>query len=167
MKRFSLLLISAIMLLCVLTSCGQPDENESSQTSTTAETTTEEITFYKSDVDTFKIETPYATLKYPSKWQDKCVVEKTDGNPYLVTIYGKADENVKLFDVAFGDVPDNAYVLGTFISNNEEITVSLIDYSSEYSENYSVENCPDFYAMSEDVNEIISGLVYDYNMTIN
>ncbi len=172
MKKFILIFLTLAMSLCVLTSCGEneekPEDNKEVQTTANAQTTTEKIEYYKSDVETFEIETPYAKLKYPAKWKDKCVVEKTEGDPYTVTVYGIADdENIKLFDVVFGTAPKDSYLLGTMKSNGKEVTVSLIDYSEDFADDYSVENYPELYAMVEDVNEIISGLVYEYHMEMN
>lgn len=171
MTRFILIILTLIMSLCLLTSCGNAEEKSEVdtkvQTTGNAETTTEKIEYYKSDVETFEIETPYANLKYPSKWKDKCVVNKTEGDPYIVTISGIVDDkNIKLFDIVFGAVPKNGYLLGTMTSDGKEVTVSLVDYSEDFSDDYSVEEHPELYAMLEDVNEIISGLVYDYNMIL-
>lgn len=169
MKRFILIILTLIMSLCVLTACGENEEktDETVQTTANAEATTEKIEYYKSDVETFEIETPYAKLKYPVKWKDKCVVDKAEGDPYTVTVSGIVDDkNVKLFDVVFGTAPKNGYLLGTMTSDGKEVQVSIVDYSKDYAADYSPEEYPDLYTMAEDVNEIISGLVYDYNMVL-
>ncbi len=171
MTRFILIILALVMSLCLLASCGKAEEksedNTNVQTTESTEAATEKIEYYKSDVETFEIQTPYANLKYPSKWEDECIVEKNEGDSYTVTVSGIVDdESVKLFDIVFGTVPENGYLLGTMTSDGEEVTVSLVDYSQDFTDDYSAEEYPDLYAMAEDVNEIISGLVYDYDMIL-
>lgn len=172
MKKLILILIALVITLCMFTSCSESEINNEEDTkvqiSDKAETATGEIKYYKSDVDTFEIDTPYAKLQYPSKWEDKCEVKNTEGNPYLVTIFGKADDKkIKLFDIAFGTTPKDGYILGTIMSNNKEVTVSLVDYSGDIAESYPSDKYSDLYVMAEDVNEIISGLVYNYDMVLS
>lgn len=171
MKKFVLILSAIAVSLCVLTACGEnkakPEDDKKVQTAANSQSTTENIEYYKSDAETFEIETPYAKLKYPTKWKDKCVVEKTEGDPYVVTVSGIADDkNIKLFDVVFGTAPKDSYLLGTMTSDGREVTVSIVDYSKDYADDYSADDYPELYAMAEDVNEIISGLVYDYNIPL-
>lgn len=170
MKKVILIFLTLVMSLCALTSCGENEEKaegDKAQTTSDAQATTEKIEFYKSDVETFEIETPYAKLKYPVKWKDECVVETTEGDPYIVAVSAKSgDESIKVFDIAFGAAPKNGNLLGTMNSDGKEVTVSIVDYSEAFADKYSAEESSRLYAMAEDVNEIISGLVYEYNLTL-
>ena len=123
--------------------------------------------FFRSDVDKFEIVTPYAILQYPKKWEDRVVVEQTQGDWYTVAFYAISEGgNIRVFDVVFGESPDVTFPLGTFESLQGEVEVSIVDYSGEAVEQAPEELVSDIYEMSEDMNEVISGLVYNYGLEV-
>ena len=69
MKRLTILLVLAALLFtssCALRSVDGDKGNETENDVTTEE----KIEFYKTDVETYSIVTPYCNLYYPTRWQD-------------------------------------------------------------------------------------------------
>lgn len=157
---------AALETTAVLETTAAPDTMKIPET--TAETAAvETYPFYRSDVECFEIETPYGVLLYPKKWQESCSVELSEGNPYVASFNAVLNgDRVKLFDFCFGDVPENGTPLGKMPYNGSELTVSLVDYGETILEKYPETDYPDLYMMSEDMNEVISGLVYNNGLQI-
>ncbi len=173
MKRLLVLLLCAVMLTSI--SCGKdtadteglsysPIDTSAITESTQAEETYE---FFKSDEDTFDISTPFCTLKYPVKWQNFVSVETTSGDfAYYVTFNAYLESyTLPLFTLAFGDC-DDGYLVGTLESGSDSRDVYVIDHSSEPHAVLSDEAEFSYMEMCEDVNVVISKLIYDSGMVI-
>ena len=145
------------------TELTEPESEIISQTETVSPT---EATYYQSEVDTFEIETPYGVLQYPEMWKNKVIVEQNDGSPYTVSfLVQKGEETIRLFDILFGESPDAAAELGTMDTASGAVRVSLLDYSGEAVSAFSENEREDIYAMAEDLNVVISGLVHQYGLS--
>ena len=147
-----------------------PGTTEGLSTTTAAETETEPAEthgFFKSDVDKFEIETPFAILQYPKKWEDQVTVTQTDGDFYTVSFFAIIDEkDIPLFDIVFGDNPNASFELGSMKTADGETVVSVVDYSGEAIQSVPENKVDIISQMTEDMNEVISGLVYNYGLEI-
>lgn len=174
-KLIALLLISIIAVSTV--SCGGNAETEETTTSTPVETPgateteteteteAETYEFFRTDEETFDIYTPYCMLKYPVKWKDTVSTEvyESEGT-YSVKFYAVLEWNtIPLFTVTFGQ-SESGYLLGTLDTEGSVYEVYLTDHSEELPEWLSEANELTYYEMCEDVNVVISKLVYDYGM---
>ena len=125
------------------------------------------IEFFKTDEETYIIETAYGPLKFPVKWKDYTFTETVQsGDTYGVAftaVFG--EERFSLYTIAFGNAL-GGYKLGTVNTENGEDDVYLIDAYNEAIEMTSEENRDVYYQMCEDVNVIISKLVYDSGMVL-
>lgn len=163
MKKLCILL-TAVLLVC-LAGC---DSSVSDSTSTTAisEAGNEEseIGFYKTDEDTFEIKTKYCSLYFPKKWEKYVKTEIDDKEPYTVKFIAVEEEKeIPLFDIVFGK-PSTDSKLGKL--ENEKVDVYLVDHSGEWPENITKDSESNLFAMSEDVNVLISKLVYNSKMVL-
>ena len=88
MKKICILLTAVLLSVCFV-GC---DSGASDNTSTTAIASSgseeSEISFYKTDEDTFEIKTEYCSLYYPKKWEKYIKTEIDDKEPYTVKFIG-------------------------------------------------------------------------------
>lgn len=101
----------------------------------------------KDDGETFDIETPIVTLKYPLKWKDKVTVDVSDDTVSF------SDGETKLFDLIFKESKDG-FLLGTY--NDTPI----------YVKDYPVKSDDDL-AMQAAINVIIEHLQKDSSFHIS
>ena len=133
--------------------------------STQDEATKETLGYYTSDKATYQIETKYAKLVYPEKWKDTCVTAISSEEPYTVSFKALVeDAEVPVFDVVFGAKPDKGFLVGTLPAENADIDVYIVDHSGSFAEKYPQDKYPELYEMSEDMNEVVSGLIYGSGM---
>ena len=166
MKKICILLTAVLLSVCFV-GC---DSGASDNTSTTAIASSgseeSEISFYKTDEDTFEIKTEYCSLYYPKKWEKYIKTETDDKEPYTVKFIALEEKDeIPLFDVVFGESSIGSK-LGKLEIDNEKVDVYLVDHSGEWSENITKDSESNLYAMSEDVNVLISKLVYNSEMVL-
>lgn len=163
MKRMLALIFAAVTAVGALTACS----NAPGESQTPGATTPDEASYYVSGKSTFEIKTDYAVLQYPEKWKDSCKTEIKDGDPYTVSFSAVVkDEQVPVFDIVFGAVPEDGFQVGILPADSGDVDVSVVDYSGSFAEKYPEKDYPELYEMSEDMNDVISGLVYQYNMHV-
>lgn len=167
MKRLTILLVLAALLFtssCALRSVDGDKGNETENDVTTEE----KIEFYKTDVETYSIVTPYCNLYYPTRWQDKVKTEAATGEgSYTVSFYALLEEQtVPLYAISIGE-KDGGALLGTLDTKEGAKDVRLYDKFSEYEGGLSATSEAEFYEMCEDVNVIISKLVYESKMKLH
>ena len=168
MKRI-LFIIAALCLL--LTSCGAKEEaNDDTTTApetTVAEETTEKIEFYKTDEEVYEIENSLCTLKFPVKWKDVVTTTVSDDkNSCSVVFTANLDGmTIGLYTIEIADESEG-YCLGTVKTSAGDKNVYLIDQYDEYSEMLSDESKDTYLQLCEDVNALISKLVYDNGMIL-
>lgn len=166
--------ILLVIMICSVSSCrnAQKDiENNNAdtvgETETVAEKESETIEFFKTDEETFVIETAYCPLKYPVKWQNYVAVENTQlgdtAGVSFTAVFG--EERFSLYTVAFGNAM-GGYKLGTVSTDGGDVEIYLVDTYNSAIETTSEENRDMYYQMCEDVNVIISKLVYDNGMVL-
>lgn len=98
---------------------------------------------------TFNIETDFAVLKYPSKYEKDIEVDKSEN---LVSF---SCEKVKLFDISFND--ETSEPIGKL---KDGTTVSVISY--EIDSKY--DNYDKLCAMQEGINTVLDNLIKDYDL---
>lgn len=169
MKRFLLILLALVMLLTMF-SCGKKDiekqnEKDTRSVEDTADTPKD---YYKTDVETNEVETPYGKLNYPVEWLDKVdITTAEEGDNFRVifkAVYG--DITVPLYDIVFG-TSEIGFKLGDLPYDGGSVQVFCDDYTMEGTELVPEESLEDYYVMCDDLNVIISHLVYDHGMTVN
>lgn len=105
------------------------------------------------------IQTKYADLYYPGKWQSSVRVEIVEGESYNVTFYGAIGdhEEIHLFTICFGDAVEAPICT---VVGPEQNTVSMGIIPSSFVPNgqWSEEELETAYEMMEDVNYLISHL---------
>lgn len=168
MNKIILLCITA--LLCVCCFCGCGDESTVSKATVPQETEITESTqvtaeYIKSDEEVFEIKTSYCSLYYPTKWKDNVKTEVITDEPCVVKFTALLDnKEYPLFDITFGET-EKGFLLGTLPTETESIDVYLLDYSDNFPKDLSEEDKNNLNEMSNDVNVIISELVYKSGMT--
>lgn len=162
MKKLCIFWVSVLLLMCFAGCNSDASDNKS----TTAQPSTEEISFYTTDEDTFEIKTDYCSLYYPKKWEKNIKTKIDDKEPYTVKFIALENkEEIPIFDVVFGKSSTGSK-LGKLKIDNEEINVYLVDHSGEWPEKITKDSESNLYAMSEDVNVLISKLVYNSEMVL-
>lgn len=123
------------------------------------------VPFYTTDETVFVIETPYCDLSYPIKWEKELKTEVVEnGESYTVKFYTTIDEkNIPLFDVNFGGKEGDP--LGTLTCEGNDISVNVINYSTDFS-TYSEEEQSDLFEMVEAINVVISKLIETYDFEL-
>lgn len=148
MKKKIIWLVLVLFVLAVCAACGnaQPiDDNAKENTSPTTETAEP-----NSD-ETFEIETSFANLQYPQKWQNKIRSEETENG---VEFYSKLDgkDEKLVFTLEFGE--SEGYHLGTM----GETDVYIVEAELDFDETWTDEEKQEIYDMQEAVNVILQGL---------
>lgn len=167
MKKLCVLITAILFAICFVGCNNNGTSDNTETTAVTPSTVTEatEVGYYQTDEDTFEIETKYGALHYPKKWENNIKTKINDGEPYSVEFIALDEyDEIPLFDIVFGETDEGAK-LGKLEINGETINVYLVDYSGDWPESVSDEEI-DLFAMSEDVNVLISKLVYDSNMVL-
>lgn len=100
------------------------------------------------------VETPYVTLKYPSKWEN-VEIEVSDGEICEVSFFTKEQA---LFDLILNG--DKGEYLGVIKDKNITVRVVFYELENDYA------NDPSYVAMQEDINVILGFLASDYSFSI-
>lgn len=173
MKRIGIFCVCIAMLL--MCSCGankneeestsEDSENEFATGDTSPEDTT--IEFYQTDEETYAINTPYCKLYYPIKWAELVETSVSEAESfYEVSFYAELEgSSIPLFNVTFGEGSEG-YLLGKLETDEGEIKVFLSVFSDDYNGSLSAEAEGDYYQMCEDINVIISKLVYENGLVL-
>ena len=136
-------------------SAATKDEAASGEADSTAAPAVPEMT--ESEVETFEIETKYAVLKYPKKWEKDVNVKINDGDPYTVSF---SSNNVPLFSLVFNGTQGD--YIGTLKRDDGNVTLRIVsEHLDKNSDRYE-----DYASMAEDVNEILNHLHFDYGLEI-
>ncbi|MBQ8475416.1 MAG: hypothetical protein IJ499_07155 [Clostridia bacterium] len=172
MKRIVLAVLLSLVMI-VLASCVEESKNSEDETTApdttqeTAEKTDETVGFFKTDEETYDIETSLVTLKFPVRWQNDVVVSVEDGEGGVCADFTAQldSRSIPLYTITIGSTGEG-YLLGTITTESGEKNVYLIDRYDK-----SADQLPDvertkYYEMCEDVNVIISKLVYDSGMVL-
>lgn len=150
MKRIFALLL-CIGIAAVFAACGSNGENatpDSASSNSSSIHPSNGNNVIDPNETFFTIETEYADLSYPEKWQKKVSVEVSKDKVSFST----ADKKVKLFDLCFGG--KDGYVIGDL---NDKKTAELRAVS--YNIDSKVNNFDECCAMQEDMNVIIQKLI--------
>ncbi len=119
----------------------------------------ESYPFYHSDDETYGIDTAYATLRYPTRWQE-LTVTRSEGEG--LSFYARTGQGeVRLFTLHFEDAP--GFLLGYLSADGRELPVMIESFSVD-AEALSEEDYFNCCAMSEDINVIISHLIDEYGL---
>lgn len=122
------------------------------------------IGYINSDVDTFVVETDYCPLHFPVKWEEYIEVEIFTETAYSVLYSAILDngDRVPVFEIVFNESNDGV-LLGT-LDNSEKVNVYLVDHSDNLPSDLTEDDTERIYMISEDVNVLISKLIYESNM---
>lgn len=119
-----------------------------------------------SDAENLRIETPYATLLYPSIWGDRIRTEVSGDTAITVSFYGAPAgvSEVHLFDIILGGDGENSVgILKT--ADGAELAVAVWDSAAAPGDDWSDEAVSEFYAMIDGINHVLSGLEAAGNFT--
>ncbi len=180
MKKIFLILLTAVILLSVC-SCKKentPDTADDtdpivSDTAELGDDTTEDVSdkFYVSDAEVYEIETPYSPIYYPTKWKDIVITETSeDDAAYKIKFSAQLDgKSIPLYTVVFGTNESGHIAAGTLmIGEDEAIRVYFVDHSAAGMEADLTEASEVTYlTMCEDINVIISNLIYTSGMELD
>ena len=180
MKKFLMFLLALSILICAC-SCGKKEttKTENKTNETTSDTTevtdtaevTEESKFFVSDKDVYEIETPYAPLYYPVEYKDIVTTEVTEGDGgYAIKFSAQLEgKSVPLYTVIFGDYEGEYIAAGTLTTDfDKSVRVYFEDHSGALTEaGLTGASETTYLAMCEDMNVVISNLVYTSGMEID
>lgn len=157
-KYLAVVLIIVLALGCV--ACNNDGENS---------TTTESAKFYETDSLTYIIDNPVCPLQYSAQWKD--IVETTvtvQSDECIVDFVADLDDkSIPVFSIVFCNNSDEGSLLGALKVDDGEKNVYLIDlYDDEMASSLSEEALEKYQAMYEDINVIISKLIYENGMTL-
>ncbi len=152
---------------------SQPHPDESGQSTETSEPsessessgssgTEDSYPFYHSDEETFPIETPFAVLRYPTRWQEAVLTSCEDGRVLFSAAVSSGP--VSLFELRFG--VEGGYLLG-YLDTEEGALPVYIESFSFGADLLSEEEYERCCAMSEDVNVLISHLIDEYGLSMD
>ena len=146
MKKALIIVLCLVLCLAAFAGCSGGKNTATPDVATPDSTISE-------DIATFTVETAYADLAYPKKWQNDVKVDIDDNDGYIVSF---SDGGVKLFDLQF-DCGDGD-VLGTLTRDGKNIILRVkfaaLDKSdADYQKHVEMQNAVDV---------IISYLSKDY-----
>lgn len=104
------------------------------------------------------IETPFARLEYPARWEDYLHLEHEGGGDYTVVFYAQLPgiEQVRLFSVSFGTETENALLVLTG-DGGAQVGVN-VKMAESYPEGLNQEQRNIVYSMQDAVNELLDAL---------
>lgn len=164
MKKHLIIMV-AICCTFLLSSCQrQAEQNGAVQSETGASIYTgglaekdaadEEIMdrIFDDSGTTYNIDSAIASLSYPDKWKDFIETEQTDN---AISFFGMvpAHDRMLLFTLEFGE--SDGYLLGTLNGTD----ISIVEGTLEFDDSWSEAEREEIYAMQEDVNVILQGLI--------
>ncbi len=176
--RKVILLLLAVIICMILASCSDDTstdvgsnstntDTKPQETETAAETEVEtEAGFYKADGEFIDLETPYVTLKFPVSWDGVVQTEvfETEAG-CTVKFYAYLDyRSVPLYDFVIGE-SDGGVLLGSLPTEKGSRSVWLIDHTENADSGLSEAAKNTYKQMSNEVNVIISNLIYVNGMT--
>lgn len=176
MKKIVILLLSFVLCFSVV-SCSKKKTNDEKPTELVSETVLEETEpeetepveydFYQYEGETFDIETPYCNLQYPESWEDMIYTEQIkNADDTEIKFYAYLDYYyIPMFSVIFGVSDENDW--GILVTDDGTVGVSISNFSYDTKYNLSNESLLTYEMMCEDVNVIISGLVYNNGLQLN
>ena len=154
-----LLLTALVLVLCIglLCSCGTDTDkaDETTVADTTVTDNAEETTAKMKS-----IHTPFADLKVSEDFFENVEYEEAEKSPYTLVFRTKADKT-DIFTLIFGGEGDA--LMGTLIGEKEN-TVIYMNFAELDSNS---ENYQEYCAYQEGINDIINGLVNDYQFVVN
>lgn len=157
MKRIVIFTVCLIAVLFCCFSCKSAKSENTVDDSVTANTEVTASNKYL-DIETYTIETRYCDLKYPTKWEGKVKTEILENYGYIVKFVAN---DINLFDFEF--VEGNGALLGTLITDNENIVINITSYELEHEmQDYEI-----YASMQSDIDVIIENLMADYNLMLD
>ncbi len=167
MKKIVLILLALILLISVC-SCAKEVNNIEEEKVTQSNEDNKDGSFYKYDSDVFEAAvTPYASLVYPVEWKDSVKVDITESEEaYKVMFVALLDGlEVPLYAIVFGD-SDTGNIIGEISKDTTTVTVYCEDLTEGSTDLLTPESADIYLQMSEDINVIISDLVYKSGMEL-
>ena len=187
MKRVLFLLV-IMMLVTMTVSCGLRNETTSSD-DTKSETSVnkdsgevyvqsdsinqepqnpDDIPFIEIEGDTYEIPTPYCNLQYPISWKDYIQLDTLETEDYYEVKFTALIEgnSIPLYSIILGDI-EIGHLIGTVINETLTFDVRFLNYTEDSVPQMSDEGNLMYYQMGEDINVIISKLVYDCGMELS
>lgn len=159
-------LISLLLCTMLLTSCATKESTVTEVVEAVtapdvlSESASETIEMDISAVENpfIEIETPFAVLQYPSRWEDMVRIVHMEGEPYAVEFYGSVNgrEEQHLFDIVFGG--DEGFQIGKIAYGDEAISMSMITYDLVIDDSWTDGEVLELRGMREDVQYIISSI---------
>lgn len=138
MKRLLAVILATLFICGIFAACGDDKKGK------------------EGSDELFTIETEYADLRYPSKWEDKVKVDTLDDNLHTVRV---SSDSKSIFDITF---TDGNTMLGTLTTDDGPVNVYVLFYELDKKD----KNYEDYAAMQDDVNVITENLAKDYDFSI-
>ena len=144
MKRLLAVILATLFICGIFAACGDDKKGK------------EDKEGKEGSDELFTIETEYADLRYPSKWEDKVKVDTLDDNLHTVRV---SSDSKSIFDITF---TDGNTMLGTLTTDDGPVNVYVLFYELDKKD----KNYEDYAAMQDDVNVITENLAKDYDFSI-
>lgn len=157
MKRIPITALAIVLCIVLLCSCGtDADKAYKTTVADTTDTDNAEETTAKMK----SIHTPFADLKVSEDFFENVEYEEVEKSPYTLLFQTKSDKT-DIFTLIFGGEGEN--LMGTLIGEKEN-TVVYMNFAelNENSENYL-----GYCGYQEGINDIINGLINDYQFVVN
>ena len=125
--------------------------------------------FYKTDVETYTIDNPICPLQYSVQWKDFVTTEVSEyEDGYIVKFTAVLEgKNIPMFSLALCENSDTGYLLGTLKMKPGQKNVYIIEHFDEKKlDQISEQSAEQYRAMYDDINVIISKLVYVKGMIL-
>ncbi|MBR6514780.1 MAG: hypothetical protein IKT46_08125 [Clostridia bacterium] len=172
MKKVLFILLVLILVLSIC-ACKKNGSDQSIDSDTeaapveTAESTDttgdpkETGSFYQSDDECYEIDTPYCKLYFPVEWQDITKIETEQTEKSCIVSFSAMldDSTFPLYAIVFGE-SETGYPIVELATENGTVSVFCEDRTTGVSDSLTEESKDIYFSMSEDVNVIISNLIY-------
>ena len=114
---------------------------------------------YNDDVKSFGIDTSYGKLLFPQKWESYMYINKIEENDFEKIEFWASTEtqnDVHIFDICFGG---DGYKVGIIqVDDDTSLSVNVISYDIEVSDECTDEEEAILFSISEDINYVLINL---------
>ncbi len=160
MKKILLILLGLTLILCVCSCKNTAGKSGSSNPSVESADPKETGDYYRTEDETFAIETPYGPLYYPTMWKDTVKIDMMEeGSTCKVSFNAMLDTyTLPLYTIVFGE-SETGYLICELPTDNGTVAVYCEDQSAGQSDKLSNASKETYMLMSESINVIIANLM--------
>lgn len=160
MMKKVLLILLALILVFGICACKKDGQNGTSDSAVESADPKETGDYYRTEDETYTIETPYGPLYYPVMWKDTVKIDMMEeGSVCKVSFNAMLDTyTVPLYTIVFGE-SETGYLICNLPTDNGTVAVYCEDQSAGQSEKLSDASKETYMLMSESINVIIANLM--------